>query len=129
MEFGPFTIRHEFIFYQTDLSFAFTNLSPALEGHCLVSPKRRVQYFSQLSYDEKIDLIKTGSFIAEVLSRNLGKSGFSLTIQDGPVAGQTVSHVHMHIIPRDFPTQWKPLKNIPDDIRSETTAKYRGFFI
>lgn len=127
-EFGPFFIDERFVVFKTKLSYVFTNLRPAHEGHLLVSPLHKVQYFDELTSEEKMDLISTAKHVGEVMKQKLNMEGLNITIQDGPAAGQTVPHVHMHIIPIHLPTHWVQSPNIPDDVRAQTTDKYKAFF-
>ncbi|RDX75680.1 Bifunctional bis(5'-adenosyl)-triphosphatase/adenylylsulfatase FHIT, partial [Mucuna pruriens] len=110
-DFGPHKIHHSSVFYTTDLSFAFVNLRPAMPGHILfnkmliylhvlICPKREVKRVADLTDDENIDLW----YIAKKLGRQLESyhkaSSLTFCIQDGPQAGQSVPHVHIHILPR-----------------------------
>lgn len=126
--FGPWTIPKNHIFYESKLSFAFVNLRPACEGHVLISPKRVVQFFDMLTEEEKIDLLTTATHIRDTMKAKMCTQGCAMTIQDGPAAGQTVPHVHFHVIPRNFPTKFVSSPNLSDEIRTETASKYRKFF-
>lgn len=89
------------------------NIAPILRGHSLVIPRRHVASLLDLS-DEEI----TGFFLfarqaTEMLVKVLGADGFNWSLQDGVPAGQTVGHLHVHIIPRydgDLPDpgDWYP---------------------
>ena len=127
MFFGPFLIDEKFIIYKTKLSYVFTNLRPAIEGHCLVSPIRKIQFFSDLTIEEKSDLVNTANYVCNKLTKKLNKEGYSMSLQDGPIAGQTVPHVHIHILPRKFPTKFQVTKDVPDIIREEISKKYKMF--
>ncbi|KAG2669766.1 hypothetical protein I3760_14G049300 [Carya illinoinensis] len=70
--FGPHKISHTGVFYTTQLSFAMVNLRP-------VAPAQRVGGMLECYHKA---------------------SSLTFTIQDGPESGQTVPHVHIHIVPR-----------------------------
>ncbi|XP_006355760.1 bis(5'-adenosyl)-triphosphatase [Solanum tuberosum] len=98
--FGPYKIDKKEVFYSTDFSYALVNLRPLLPGHVLVCPRREVQRFAELTTDETSDLWITAQKVGKQLESYHKASSLTFTIQDGPQAGQTVPHVHIHIIPR-----------------------------
>ncbi|KAL5361478.1 HIT-like domain-containing protein [Aspergillus floccosus] len=97
--FGPFLVTSQ-VFYQTPLSFALVNLKPILPGHVLVSPRRVVPRVTDLTPNETTDLFLTVRRIARMIERVHGATSLNIAIQDGIDAGQSVPHVHTHIIPR-----------------------------
>ena len=129
MNFGPYFIPEANIVYQTKLSFVFTNLRPAAEGHLLVSPKRVIQYFHDLTNEEKLDLIQTAELSSKIMKKYLNTEAIAVTVQDGPAAGQTVPHLHFHIIPRHIPTQWLHSPNQDPVVQAKTTSIYRNYFL
>lgn len=88
------------VFYKTPLSFCLVNLKPLLPGHILVCPLRRVQHIDQLSAPEVTDLFSTVQLASRTLKRVYNASACNIAIQDGEAAGQSVPHVHAHLIPR-----------------------------
>ncbi|EHA8590877.1 Bifunctional bis(5'-adenosyl)-triphosphatase/adenylylsulfatase FHIT [Cocos nucifera] len=88
--FGPYKIDRSEVFYSTPLSYAMVNLRPLLP----------VKRFIDLSADETSDLWLTAKEVGGHLERYHGASSLTFAIQDGPQAGQTVPHVHIHILPR-----------------------------
>ncbi|CEP17286.1 hypothetical protein [Parasitella parasitica] len=66
----------------------------------LVVPKRNTPRLADLDKDETADLMLSAQKIGKVVEKHYGCTSLTMTIQDGPQAGQTVPHVHMHIIPR-----------------------------
>ncbi|XAR60848.1 Bis(5'-adenosyl)-triphosphatase [Bertholletia excelsa] len=98
--FGPYKISQKEVFYTTDLSYAFVNLRPVVPVHVLICPKREVKRFFDLTAEETSDLWLTAKRIGSQLENYHKASSLTLTIQDGPQAGQSVPHVHIHILPR-----------------------------
>jgi bis(5'-adenosyl)-triphosphatase len=88
------------VFHLTPLSYALVNLKPLLPGHVLVSPRRVVPRFNDLSADEVKDLFLTVQRVSRTVERLFRASSLNIAIQDGVDAGQSVPHVHAHIIPR-----------------------------
>ncbi|KAH8490635.1 hypothetical protein H0E87_022968 [Populus deltoides] len=68
--------------------------------HVLVCPRREVKRFIDLSADETSDLWLTAKKVGRQLESFYMATSLTFTIQDGPRAGQSVPHVHVHIIPR-----------------------------
>lgn len=100
--FGKFKISPEQIFYNspTNLSAAIVNLRPIVPGHVLIIPKRIVSKISQLDRAEYSDLWDTVRTVQNMLEGHYAAQGFNIAIQDGRAAGQSVPHVHVHILPR-----------------------------
>lgn len=82
------------------MSFAFVNLKPVVPGHVLISPKRVVHRFADLTSEEISDLWALSQQVGIAVEKHYTASSLTLTIQDGPEAGQTVPHVHVHVLPR-----------------------------
>ena len=66
----------------------------------LVSSKRSVPRLADLTTDEVADLFQCAHRIIPILQRVHGSTSLTLAVQDGRDAGQTVDHVHVHLIPR-----------------------------
>ncbi|TPX47015.1 hypothetical protein SeLEV6574_g02876 [Synchytrium endobioticum] len=62
--------------------------------------RREVHRFQDLTSDEVSDLFQSVQAIGKVLEREYRGEALSIALQDGPVAGQTVPHVHVHVIAR-----------------------------
>eukprot|EP01018_Ginkgo_biloba_P004644 Gb_20573 [translate_table: standard] len=98
--FGPYKIDKNEVFFTTELSYALVNLRPVVPAHVLVCPKRLVKRFADLTVEETTDLWLSAQRIGGKLETYFKASSLTFTIQDGPEAGQTVPHVHIHILPR-----------------------------
>lgn len=100
MEFGEHTIPYDHVIIKTKHSFVFTNIRPFLPLHILVSPITKKARLHELTSEETSDLFNTARMAMAGLESLC--NGFTLSVQDGPSAGQTVYHVHVHIVPRVF---------------------------
>ena len=98
--FGPFTIPPSTVFYETPLTFAFVNLRPIVPGHVLICPKRPSLLLKDLTHAEYSDLWATVRAVQAVVEESKGAGGSNVAVQDGPEAGQSVKHVHVHVLPR-----------------------------
>ncbi|KAI3370528.1 hypothetical protein L3Q82_025290, partial [Scortum barcoo] len=66
----------------------------------LVCPLRTVERFRDLRPDEVADLFSTTQRVANLVEKHFNATSLTISIQDGPEAGQTVKHVHVHVLPR-----------------------------
>jgi bis(5'-adenosyl)-triphosphatase len=99
--FGRFQIPREHVFYETEKSCAIVNLRPIVPGHVLVVCKREgVTRMSALEDDEYADLWSTVRKVQKVVEGENGGVAANVAVQDGREAGQSVPHVHVHILPR-----------------------------
>lgn len=80
--------------------FAVVNIKPLLPGHVLVCPLQVKPHISDLTRDEISDLFLTVARVQHTLKRVYRASAFNIAVQDGEAAGQSVPHVHCHVIPR-----------------------------
>ena len=73
---------------------------PISPGHTLIVPKRHVASFFDLTPEERADLLALLDAAKADLDRELSPQGYNIGINDGAAAGQTVPHLHIHLIPR-----------------------------
>ncbi|GAA5979050.1 hypothetical protein JCM10908_002787 [Rhodotorula pacifica] len=101
LRFSTFNVASQ-VFYQSSsrLSFALVNLKPLVPGHVLVVPTRVVPRLRDLTADEVTDLFQSVHQISKVIEIEYKAQALNIALQDGPMAGQSVPHVHVHIIPR-----------------------------
>mmetsp|Transcript_26116 Transcript_26116/g.38944 ORF Transcript_26116/g.38944 Transcript_26116/m.38944 type:complete len:235 (+) Transcript_26116:71-775(+) len=100
MLFGRFKILASQIFHKTDHSFALVNLRPLVPGHVLVVSNRIAPLLDDLHDHEYDDLWKTVRKVQRALKAKYNCDAFNVAVQDGEGAGQSVPHVHIHILPR-----------------------------
>ncbi|XP_055864744.1 deaminated glutathione amidase-like [Biomphalaria glabrata] len=99
-QFGHVIIKSSQVFYRTLLSLAFVNIKPVLPGHVLVAPIRPVERLSDLSPAEVTDLFMTVQQVVNTVKQCFDVPSSTIAVQDGVGAGQTVKHVHVHVVPR-----------------------------
>lgn len=88
------------IFYQTKHSIAMVNHKPIVPGHILVIPRRLVERMADLQPDEVADLYLAVQRVGVVVQREFKCTALTISMQDGRDAGQSVYHVHVHVLPR-----------------------------
>ena len=86
--------------YEDEHTFAFLDVMPQAEGHTLVVSKEPAQNIFELSPDGAAALIKSVRKIATAVKTALNVPGIMLVQLNGEAAGQSVFHIHFHIIPR-----------------------------
>ncbi len=107
--------------YENDKIYAFLDISPASPGHSLVIPKKHFKDIHDIPTTELCEVIKGVQKIASVVVRALGADGVNVLQANGKASGQSVFHLHFHIIPRfngdklDF-LNWKGKKEIDEKI-------------
>jgi len=99
-QFGHASVRGSSVVHKTGLSLLFVNKKPVVPGHVLVSPLRNVKRLNDLSTEETTDLFSLVKQTETLLMRIYDTDSCTISIQDGPLAGQTISHLHVHLIPR-----------------------------
>ena len=96
----PFcSLKDEFV-CENELCFAIRDGYPVSLGHTLIITKRHVDSFIDLDGDERIALMDLLEEVRMDLAAKFSPDGFNIGINDGSAAGQTVMHLHMHVIPR-----------------------------
>jgi diadenosine tetraphosphate (Ap4A) HIT family hydrolase len=111
----PFCQANHSILAETRLSFACLDNFPVSEGHSLVIPKRHVATIWELRNDEYGDVFDLVRKVKDVIQNKFGPQGINVGVNCGEVAGQTVFHAHIHIIPRyagDVPNPRGGVRNI-----------------
>lgn len=88
------------IIVENEFAFAFLNKMPIVPGHVLICPKRAVAFSNDLFEDEWRDILGLKTIVCKLLKKALQVEGFNFAWNEGPVAGQTVDHFHLHVVPR-----------------------------
>ncbi|KDQ18219.1 hypothetical protein BOTBODRAFT_29559 [Botryobasidium botryosum FD-172 SS1] len=99
--FSTFDVTRQ-VFFRSATSFGLVNLKPILPGHVLIVPNRVVPRMSDLTNEEVADIFQSARDVGKVLEKVYDAEAITMACQDGPAAGQTVPHVHVHVIPRRF---------------------------
>ena len=89
-----------FKIYEDDLTLAYLDINPFSEGHALVIPKIHAADISEIEEDALAALILRVKKVASHLKEALPCDGFNILQNNGEAAGQTVRHIHFHIVPR-----------------------------
>lgn len=85
---------------ENDLAYSVFDRFPVSEGHMLIIPKRHVESFFDTTREERDALGQLVERCRDLLMERYRPDGFNLGVNDGEAAGQTVMHLHIHLIPR-----------------------------
>ncbi len=96
------------IVYEDDLFMAIEDINPQAPVHILVMPKKHIPEIQHITNEDK-ELMKRWFWVAVKIAsdRGLAKTGYRTVINDGVDGGQTVGHIHIHLLSgRKF--SWPP---------------------
>ena len=82
------------------LAWAFPTNIPIVPGHTLVSPLRCAKTLADLTHDERLAILDLADAIMTSLRTTYGAEGFNCVWNQEKLAGQSVPHFHLHIVPR-----------------------------
>ena len=120
----PATLVHE-----DDQTIVFMDIGQVNPGHVLVAAKSHADTIFTLDEELAGALFQTTAKVAKAIKRAFAPQGLSVYQANGKAAGQTVSHVHIHIVPRwdddGMNLAW-PVKNPPRAALEENAAKIRA---
>lgn len=85
---------------ENEYAFAFLNKRPIVSGHTLICPKRSITFSHELLDEELRDVFLLKTAVCKILQQALKTEGFNFAWNEGLVAGQTVPHFHLHVVPR-----------------------------
>ena len=83
-----------------DLAIAFPAGFPVSRGHTLIVPRRHEPDFFALTPSEQAAVVGLENPVRAVLDERYGPDAYNLGVNAGKAAGQTIEHVHLHVIPR-----------------------------
>ena len=94
------TIPSEQILIDGPLAVAARDSYPVSKGHTLIIPRRHVASFFETTDEERLAMLKLLDEVKAALDKEFKPDGYNIGINGGAAAGQTVMHLHIHLIPR-----------------------------
>ena len=85
---------------ENELAFAHYDFYPASTGHCLIIPRRHVAEYFQATAEEKAAIWSLVDEMKIIIDREYKPDGYNIGVNIGKTAGQSVPHIHIHMIPR-----------------------------
>jgi len=122
-----FFYQHDIFFYMSSpflnedriienkYAFAIYDSYPVTKGHSLVIPKRQIKEIFELNKEEYESCFELVRKVKDLLITKFKPEGFNIGVNCGEVAGQTIFHAHIHVIPRykgDVPNPRGGVRNI-----------------
>jgi histidine triad (HIT) family protein len=86
--------------YEDERFLAFLDISQVTKGHTLVIPKQHVDNLYELNQEDASKMLIVCQKVASVLKETYDLEGLNMVNNNGSLAGQTVNHFHIHLIPR-----------------------------
>ena len=80
--------------------YSMYDYNPVSRGHCLIVPKRHIESFFELEKHELESMYELIKETRELIKKKYNPDGFNIGVNNGKAAGQTVFHLHIHLIPR-----------------------------
>ena len=94
--------------YEDDHSFAFMDIMPRGDGHCVVIPKAQARNLLDIAPDDLAPLVQTVQIVAKAAVKAFDADGVAIEQFNESAAGQSVYHLHFHVIPRFEGVALKP---------------------
>ncbi len=117
--------------YEDDIVKVILDAGPASRGHALILPKEHADDMFDLDEETAAHVFKVANKVAKAMKKTLNMDGMNILQNNGSIAGQTVFHFHLHLIPRYEDDQvrltWKP-GNVTDEEKSEIIAEIKKGF-
>lgn len=86
--------------YEDDLVKVILDIEPAAPGHSLIIPKKHASDLFELPTETAAQILPLAQKLGEEIKKSMGAEGMNILQNNGEVAGQTVRHFHLHMIPR-----------------------------
>lgn len=104
--------------YEDEKYRVILDLGPATKGHALILPKDHYANLYELPEENAAEVMKLAKRMMAKMREKLGCEGFNLVQNNGEIAGQTVFHFHLHLIPR-YPSDGQKIGWKPQEVTSE----------
>lgn len=112
--------------YEDDEFKSFLDVSPANRGHALIIPKNHYDNIFEIEKETAGKLFALATDIARAIKEETGCEGLNVVQNNGEVAGQTVNHFHLHLIPRfkgdNVSVKWAQQEPDMDDLAQLATS-------
>ena len=108
----PFCRNPEFII-ENELAFASWDSYPVNPGHCLITPRRHIAEYFQATAEEKAAIWTLVDEMKAIIDKEYQPDGYNIGVNIGAAAGQSVPHIHIHMIPR----YWGDVENPKGGVR------------
>lgn len=114
--------------YEDDSFIGILDINPSAKGHVIIIPKNHAANIFELSEKDAKEIFVVAKKIAEAIKKAYQPDGINILQNNGEAAGQTVFHLHVHVIPRykddTIKIEWEPkemedLEKVLEEIKKE----------
>jgi diadenosine tetraphosphate (Ap4A) HIT family hydrolase len=88
------------IVIENELAFAHYDTYPVSAGHCLLIPRRHFAEYFEATAAEKAAIWQLLDEVKPIIDQEFGPDGYNVGVNVGTAAGQSIPHLHIHVIPR-----------------------------
>ncbi|HFC92648.1 MAG TPA: HIT family protein [Leucothrix mucor] len=85
---------------ENELAYVLTDTNPVSIGHCLIVPRRHVAEFFDATKEEKLAIFDLIDEMKVIIDKKHNPDGYNIGVNIGKAAGQSVPHIHIHMMPR-----------------------------
>jgi len=115
--------------YEDEHVYAFLDINPCAKGHTVLIPKKHGETVLDFEENELAAFFSKIKIVVNILKEKLGKEDFTIGVNHGAVAGQSVGHLHVHIIPREKGDGGGSMHSIVNNPSSETPEEVAKLFV
>lgn len=105
--------------YEDDSFRVIMDISPAAKGHAIILPKNHAADIFELPEEDASKILIVAKKVASAMKKALKCDGVNILQNNGEVAGQTVFHLHVHVIPRyqddQVKIKWSPITTFTEE--------------
>ena len=85
---------------ENELAYVLIDTNPVSPGHCLIVPRRHVAELFDATKEEKLAIFDLIDEMKSIIDKRHNPDGYNIGVNIGKAAGQSVPHIHIHMIPR-----------------------------
>ena len=85
---------------ENELAYVIKDTNPVSLGHCLIVPRRHVAEFFEATKEEKLAIFDLIDEMKVIIDKKHNPDGYNIGVNIGEAAGQSVPHIHIHMMPR-----------------------------
>ena len=114
--------------YEDEKTFAFMDIMPRGDGHCLVMPKAPARNILDIKPEDMAAVMETAQKLSRAIIKAFGADGITIQQFNEPAGGQVVFHLHVHVIPRFEGVRLRPHTGEMEksDVLEANAAKIRA---
>ena len=117
LSFGKILINPKLVIFNKKNVFAMLVHNPVLPGHILLCPKnQKVSSVRDMEPEDLFEISLSAQVLSQAAQKVVGADSSTISIQEGTIAGQHITHLHVHIIPRTLDDRFQKSDGIYDEL-------------